>query len=128
MRPYWGLIAFLDLGNCCFKPKSCPGPVVSSPYGKSLLTAHVLRNQSSEEKQVLISIASLTFCCLFLQSQVLVSWSPVLVCSNSAAKAFLSYQCYLVSLVVRAVNCHNKTLNPGGFGICCPLAGACVEL
>lgn len=102
MRPCWGLRVFL--GNCSLQAKSHPHPVVPSPYGRSLLTAHVSVAISPEEEQVWVSIA---FCCSFLQSQC---WNQF---SDPAAKGFLSYQCWCcpVSLMVRAVHCHNQTLN-----------------
>lgn len=71
----------------------------------------------------MVSGASLPSCWLFLQSQVLLSWDLALM-SSSSAKSLWSWWCCLVTLMVRAVNCHNKTLNPGGFnfssGLCCP--------
>lgn len=125
MRPYWGLIALLHLGNCCLKPKSCPNPVVSSPYGRSLLTAHT----SGEIKVLkrscfwfpllpsLSAVYSSSIRCWWVGIQYL--WAVILLQRH--------FYCISAILMVRAVNCHDKTHSAGGFnfcfGICCPFAG-----
>lgn len=82
MKPYWALIALLDLGNGCLKPKSCPNPVELSPYVKSPLTARMSLEievlKSSRFWFLLLPSLSAVGSC----SRVLVSWDPELVCRN----------------------------------------------